>query len=137
MKYLDFEKRGCDFFPGDPDNQESDIGNYRITTPGAIVPLKDGRNMLLEFTCYDRHRYRTTNKRTGDLLKHPVKELVMTCAAGISTSYEGTHHNITGWWRDSNMEREFYATPRKYTEANILDYVNSIAAVHYDAIRYV
>ena len=37
----------------------------------------------------------------------------------------------------SDMETEFYKTSRKYTEKNILDYINSVSSVHYDAIRYV
>ena len=129
--YLYFEKRGCNFF-GD-DYPESDIKNYRITTPGYTVPLKDGRLFCLEFTVNDRYHYRRVNKRTGAQLKKPVKELVMTCAAFLSGSYE----NERGTWGDCEMQRDFYESNVKYTEAAILDYVNSISAVHYDEIRYI
>lgn len=138
MNYLDFEKRGCNFFPGDKDADESDIGNYRITTPGEIVPLKDGRKMLFEFSCYDRTIWRYHNKRTGAKLKKPVVDSVFTCAMHIDTEYSKQEKG--GWfssWRDLNMETEFYKTPRKYTEKNILDYINSVSSAHYDAIRYV
>lgn len=131
--YLLFERRGCEFWHDDTARKESDIGNYRITTPGEIVPGKDGRMYCLEFGCYDRYDIRRTNKRTGKPLKHPVRELTMTTAMSINTQYRNEH----GSWRNLILEGEFYFTPRKYTEQNILDYVNSIAAVHYDGIRYV
>lgn len=142
MNYLDFEKRGCNFFPGDKDNEESDIGNYRICTPGEIVPLKDGRMMLFEFGCYDRQIWRYHNKRNGNKLKKPVVDSVFTCAMHIDTEYSKPEKTSGGFeyrssWRDLNMEKEFYKTPRKYTEKNILDYINSVSSVHYDAIRYV
>lgn len=130
---LRFEKRGCNFFPGDTDAIESDIGNYRIDT-ATRVPLADGRLMFFEFTCYDSYRTRTTNKRTGAPLKKPVRELVMTCCASIDTEYTDADGNH---WRALPLENDFRATPRKYTEANILSYINSIAAVHYDHIEYV
>lgn len=142
MNYLDFEKRGCNFFPGDKDNEESDIGNYRICTPGEIVPLKDGRMMLFEFSCYDRVFWRYHNKRNGNKLKRPVIDSVFTCAMHIDTEYSKPEKTSGGYewrssWRDLSMETEFYKTLRKYTEKNILDYVNSVSAIHYDAIRYV
>ena len=60
----------------------------------------------------------------------------------IDTEYSKPEKTSGGYewrssWRDLNMEMEFYKTPRKYTEKNILDYVNSVSAVHYDEIRYV
>ena len=69
--YLMFERRGCEFFGND--YSDSDIGNYRLTTPGEIVPGKDGRMYCFEFGVYDRYDYRKTNKRTGATLKkaHP------------------------------------------------------------------
>jgi hypothetical protein len=142
MNYLDFEKRGCNFFSGDEVSKESDIGNYRICTPGEIVPLKDGRKMLFEFTCSARQIWRYNNKRTGEKLKKPVLDSVFTCAACMDTEYSKPEVTSGGYewkssWRDLNMEREFYKNPRKYTEKNILDYINSVSSVHYDAIRYV
>lgn len=138
MNYLYFEKRGCNFFSGDKDAQESDIGNYRIVTPGKIVPLKDGRKMLFEFSCYDRQFWRYHNKRTGEKLKKPVLDYVFTCAASIDTEFSKEEKNgFLSSWRDCSMEEEFRKVPRKYTEKNILDYINSVSAIHYDAIQYV
>lgn len=133
MNYLLFEKRGCNFFSGDPDALESNIGNYRIVTPGFTAPMKDGRRFLFEFSCYDKYSYRTINKRTGAQLKKPVKDLVMTCAAAMNTEFK----NENGCWRDSQIEKAFYETPRKYTEENILAYINSVSSVHYDKIKYI
>lgn len=137
-KSLMFERRGCEFFEGDKARVESDIGNYRITTPGEIVPGKDGKMYCLEFENYDRYDTRTTAKKTGKKLKHPVRELTMTNAARIDTQYTDYSETQYGLsYCNLDMERDFYATPRKYTEKNILDYVNSISSEHYDAIIYV
>lgn len=131
---LYLEKRGCDFFAGDPDCLESDVGNYRLDTPGYDIRTKDGRAYLLEFTCYDRYQIRVYNKRTGAKLKHPVRELVMTCACSLSPYWIDDNGTC---WGDHKMTREFYETPRKYTLANILEYVNSISVDHYDRIELI
>ena len=129
--YLYFEKRGCNFFGND--YPESDIKNYRITTPGYTVLLKDGRRFCFEFTVRDKYRYRKENKRTGEKLKKPVHELVTTCAAFMSNSFE----NERGTWCDCAMQRDFNDSNVKYTESVILEYINSVSAVHYDGIRYI
>lgn len=129
--YLMFERRGCEFFKGE--TSDSDIKNYRLTTPGQIVPGKDGNMYCFEFGQYDRYHHRTTNKRTGAKLKKPVDELVMKNAMHIDSQFS----NERGSWRNLQLETEFYKTPRKYTAQNILDYVNSVSSVHYDAILYV
>lgn len=130
---LKFERRGCEFWKDAPERKESDIGNYRITTPGEIIPGKDGRMYCLEFGSYDRRDIRRTNKRNGRPLLHPVSELVMTCATHIDSQFSDDR----GSWCNLEMETEFYKTPRKYTEKNILDYVNSISTQKYDKIAYV
>lgn len=130
MNYLNMEKRGCNFFNGD--FPESDIGNYRITT-ADYIPLKDGRNMFFEFMVNDKYRYRTENKRTGAKLKKPVKELVMTCSAFLNTDYVAENGYS---YHDSCMERNFYWQNVKYTSAEILNYINSVSAVHYDGILF-
>ena len=137
--YLMFERRGCEFWKDDKANEESDIGNYRITTPGEIVPCKNGRNYCFEFVCYDRYNWRKTNKRTGEPLKKPVKELVMTTATHIDTQFTdySSGEKYAPSYRDLNMEREFYKKPMKYTKANILAYINSVSAEHYDDIMFV
>lgn len=132
--YLLFERRGGEFGKDDKARQESDIGNHRITTPGEIVPCKNGKTYLFEFGKYDRYDYKTVSKRNGKQLKKPVRELKMSTALHVNTQYtdeEGLS------WRDLKMEKEFHKTPMKYTEENILKFINSIAAVKYDAIKYV
>ena len=135
MKELFLERRGCEFFKQDEQLvKESDIGNYRIVTPGETIRLKDGRSMLFEFGRNDRYAYRKTHKITGKPLKHVKRDLVMTNALTVGTQFE----NASGCWRDSVMEREFYNLPPvKYTEENILNYVNSVSSEHYDKITYV
>lgn len=128
---LFMEKRGCDFCPGE--HETSDIGNHRICTTGYI-PLADGRKMFLEFTQRDHHRYRTVSKKGNRPLKHPVYELVMHDAAGLDTCFEREEHMF---YRDSKLERSFYEPPRPYTLKTVLDFVNSIAAEHYDTIQFV
>ena len=138
---LMFERRGCEFWKDAPERAESDVGNYRITTPGEIIPGKDGRMYLFEFGCYDRQELRRVSK-TGKPLKHPKTETVMTCAMHLDTEFSKLEKTSGGFefqssWRNLEMESDFYKTPRKYTEKNILDYVNSVSAIHYDAIRYI
>lgn len=135
MKELLLERRGCEFWKQDEQiKKESDIGNYRLVTPGETITLKDGRKMLFEFGNCDRYVYRKTHKVTGKPLKHVKRELAMTTALTVGTQFE----NSAGCWRDSVMEREFYALPPvKYTEKNILNYINSVSADHYDKITYV
>lgn len=128
---LYMEKRGCDFYPGE--HETSDIGNHRICTTGYI-PLADGRKMFLEFTQRDHHRYRTVSKKGNRPLKHPVYELVMRDAAGLDTCFEREEHLF---YRDSKLEQSFYEPPRPYTLKTVLDFVNSIAAEHYDTIQFV
>lgn len=132
--YLLFERMGCEFWKDDKARQESDIGNYRITTPGEIVPCKNGKCYCFEFGCYDRYDYRTISKKGGRQLKNPVRELTMSTAMHLDTQFTDKKGLS---WRDSKMEKEFYVTPVKYTESNILKWVNSIATVKYDSIKYV
>lgn len=138
---LMFERRGCEFWKDAPERAESDIGNYRITTPGEIVPGKDGRMYLFEFGCYDRQELRRVSK-TGKPLKHPKTETVMTCAMHLDTEFSKPEKTSGGFewrssWRNLEMENEFYKTPRKYTLQNVLDYVNSVSTRHYEKIAFV
>lgn len=132
MAILYLERRGCEFFGGD--YKESDIGNYRVTTPGEIIPGKDGKMYCVEFGVYDRYDYRKTHKITGKPLKHSKRELTMTCAMSLDTQYT----DVNGMsWCNLELETEFYKNPRKYTAENILEFVNSISTEHYDSIVYV
>lgn len=132
MKKLILERRGCDFWPGETRTAGSDIGNFRVCTPaGVLVPGKDGRSYILEFTHWERYRYRTTHKRTGAPLKHPVKELVNINALHIDTQYDDDR----GSWRNLELEQEIHAAGLDYTRAGILAAVNMIAAEPYTEIE--
>ena len=135
---LMFERRGCEFWKDAPERAESDVGNYRITTPGEIVPGKDGRMYLFEFGCYDRQELRRVSK-TGKPLKHPKTETVMTCAMHVDTEYtvKNSDYPYGASFRNLEMEKDFYKTPRKYTRQNVLDYVNSVSTRHYEKIAFV
>ena len=134
MNTLKLEKRGCDFNPFDSSVFSSDIGNYRVCTGDYTVRAKNGKTYFLEFTHFDKYRYRSTHKRTGKPLKHPVRELVAACVAHVDACYiaeDGFCYGDIAVWRDC------FDTPRPYTVAGILDIVNSIAAVPYDGIEFV
>lgn len=125
-----FEKRGCNFRPGE--HQGSDIGNYCICTTDYIA-CADGRRMFFEFTRTDRHQFRNTNKRTGAPLKKPVYELVARDIAGINTCYE--RDNL--FFRDLEIERRFFNALVPYTKTAILNFINTVAAQKYTAIEFV
>lgn len=134
MNILKLEKRGCDFSPFDDTVRGSDIGNYRLVTGDYSVPAANGMTYYLEFHHYDKWTTRRTNKRTGKPLARPVRELVANNVAGVSAYYlddDGVCWGDVGVWEAAHDE------PRPYTEAGILDIVNSFAAQHYDAIEYI
>lgn len=132
MNVLKMEKRGCDFFEKRL-YDVSDIGNYRITTAGKI-PWRDGREMFLEISRWDKYIWRTTYKKdpTKELLK-PVRECVARNVAYIANEFD----NERGSWRDTKLERDMNEEPVPYTSQGVLDAVNRYAAVHYDAIEFV
>lgn len=134
MNYLFLEKRGMNFTAGDPINKESDVGNYRVTTPGYTVRGKNGRLYHLDVMRGDRLNYRTVNKRTGATLKKPVYDVVMTNAVFIDASFYDDAGNCYG---DVDVFKAAFNNPRKYTIAGILDAVNEFSADHYDAIEFI
>lgn len=128
---LFMEKRGCDFFHGEHIN--SDIGNYRICT-ASYIKLADGRQMFFEFCRSDRYQFRNVNKRTGAPLKKPVYELVMKDACALNTCYDGGDGMS---YRDLDMEHSFHSSPVPYTLKTVLEFINSVSAKQYSAIRFV
>lgn len=127
--YLLLERRGCEYFKNEtPDT----IKNYRVCT-AERVPGKDGKEYFIEFTKWDKWRYRTTNKRTGAPLKKAVTEIIQRHALHIDTEYE----NENGSWRNSRLEQALNNRGYDYSESDILAAVNSISAVKYDGIKYV
>lgn len=135
MKYLELEKRGCEFSARDSIAERSDIGNYRLCTHDENVLLKDGRKFFFEFTACDRYAYRTTHKITGKELLHPKRDLLLPDALCVGTQWTD---DLGLSWRDSKIETAFYAAaPVPYTQESILNFVNSISAEHYDAIKFI
>ena len=130
---LMLERRGCEFFKADESAKKSDIGNYRLTVPGYIFDAKNGRRYCIEITKATKYKTRTTNLRTGQPLKHPVQELVSDCLAHFSFSFEDER----GTWGDLEQDRAAWAAEVPYTEAAILDYLNTISARPITKLLYV
>lgn len=131
--YLLLERRGCEFFKNDDINNYSDVGNYRLTTPGEIVRGKDNKFYCLEFTQYERYNYRKLSLRGGKPLKHPVKELVNINALHTATEYS----NERGSWANLALEGELHSKNYSFAEKDILNAANDVSAVQFDAIKYV
>ena len=133
MKTLYLEKRGCDFWKDDKINNISDVGNYRVGSYDYSIKGKDGNNYILEFTNWDRYIYRKTNKRTGEPLKHEVKEILLINALHVDTEFE----NERGTWANLKLESKLHEKPILYTLENILKVVNEISVDHYDKVEFV
>ncbi len=134
MNILKLEKRGMDFIPNDERVRGSDIGNYRVCTGDYTVRAKDGNTYFLDLMRTDAYTSRTLNKRTGEPLKHPVRELVAPNTVAMWCAYMDADGRA---WGNAEMERDIYGSHFPYTVAGILDAVNSIAAVPYDGIEFV
>lgn len=136
MKTLYLEKRGCDFLPYDKRTEQSDLGNYRICTPGYDVLGKDGNMYHLSFMLRSEFRYRYRNKRTGAMLKKPVRETVYDSAMMTNCSYIDSDGAC---WGNSPLEIALLDDRRfKYTVVGILDAVNYICGEEvYDRIKFV
>lgn len=117
--YLLLERRGCEFWPGEPENKESDIGNYRVCTPWEMIPGKDGNTYFLEFGMWKRQE---------------GKKAATTYQLHLDTQYTGSDGYSL---RNLNMEKPYNGNPKPYTTASILEIVNAISADHYDAIKWV
>ena len=119
----------------DDANIPTDIKNHRIRTIENvdIMYKKESYNMFFEFTFWERHAYRTVNKRTGKQLKNAVNELVNPMGIGIDTEYEKDEYDdIKGYkwrssWRLSALEKEAYDMNLSYTKAGILRIINRYA----------
>lgn len=132
---LFLETRGCDFFKGDRINNLSDVGNYRVGIYDNSIKAKNGRAYILEFNSCDHWRYRTTHKKTGRELKHPVREIVKECALHLDTQFdELSPEGFPLSYRDCKIEREYYNRHFAYTLEAILQVVNEISIKQYDKI---
>ena len=110
----------------------TDVKNHRVRVLENIDICYQGKNynMFFEFLHGVHWHYRTTNKRTGKELKHPVYTIDLVDGMYLDTQYEklekvfddGTPFYSS--WRNSAFEREFYNEHLEFTRANILKVVN-------------
>lgn len=127
---------GCNY----NESYSGDVNNHRVRVVDNIDIIFEGKqyNLFFEFTQRTSYRYRTTNKRTGKELKHPVYELINKNGLGIDTQYEKEEKesNYTWFssWRLSALEKEVYNSNPEYTRKNILDIVNKYAVKPFDKV---
>lgn len=133
-KILYLEKRGCNFFNDDNIKTVSDVGNYRVCTPDECIIGKDGNKYLLEFSNWDKYRYRTENKRTGKPLKNPVRELIMADAVYTDTQYTANNGLC---YCNLKLEKKINSVDRLYTLESILQIVNEISKDNYIKIEFI
>lgn len=131
---LFIECRGCDFFPGDRINQLSNVGNYRVGVYDYSIKAKNGKTYILEFNGCDRWHYRTTNKRNGQPLKNPVKELIKERALHLDSQYDEEREGGILSFRDCPLEHDIFIRNLDYTLENILQVVNEISIKQYNNI---
>ena len=127
---LFLECRGRYFFESDRINTLSDVGNYRVGVYRNQVTAADGRKFTLEFGSYPKYQTRSTHKKTGKPLKHPVRELVLENALHVSTEFE----NERGSWADLALERTLNGMELTYTKENILKVVNTVSVKQFDCV---
>lgn len=119
--HVRLEKRGCNFWKDSRESKISDVGNYRVGIYDYLIPGENGRMYVVEFGNWNHYQTRTTNKRTGQPLKKPVRELVQECALHISTQFEEQRpgENYKSCWADLNLESEIYKLNLPYTMEGI------------------
>ena len=112
-------------------NITTDIKNHRVRVLENIDIIYKGEkyNMFFEFTQCTHREYRTTNKRTGQPLKHPKVETILTDALGLDAQFEKleTRRDGSTWessWRKCDLEEEVRKECHKYTRADVLEVVN-------------
>ena len=135
IKTLYLEERGCAArFP-------YDLNNHRYTTVERVPVVMDRqlRQMYFEFSQYEAHRTRTENKRTGQPLKHPVRELVNPFALAVHTEYEITEYMYDGTpytacYGCHKIERKSFEEAADFCKKNILHVVNEYAIDFYSKI---
>lgn len=129
-RILKMKKMGMDFLDGE--YLKSDIGNHRIRVVEDIE-LKDGRMMFFEFMVWKKYIWRYHNKKTGQPLKKPIKELFNDTALAIDTQYE----NEKGCYRDSTIEKAVYSLGFDYKKSSILTIINMFSKKQYTDIEFI
>ena len=130
---LELIKMGMDYDQETTAKHNDGINNYRVRTTGECIPGKDGKMYFVEFTTSDRYITRTINKRNGQPLKKPVRELVLSHALWIDTQYT----NERGSYRNIKFEREMYNKFYVYNIENILATVNELSTNKYTTIKFI
>ncbi len=103
---------------------DSDVGNHRVR---AAFTTKTGNHMVIDFSHAPLIRFH--NKRTGALLKKPVREdKQILCLDTNMYSDNGM------CYRSIDLEKFFWDAKLPYTKDSILTVINSIAQEHYDAV---
>ena len=130
---LFLERRGCEFNENEIISAISNIGNHRLTTTGYTFQCANGRAYHVEIMHADKYVWRYTNMRTGAKLRKPIRERKAVCVAHFRFSYEDER----GCWADLDLEQAAWAAEVPFNESDILSYLNTLAAVAYDDIKYV
>lgn len=107
----------------------SEIDNFRLATKDYEVMGKDGKMYFLYFSHWERYHYRTTNKRTGEELKKPVKELVNPNALSIDTCYCGKDGFC---YRNAKLEKEISDLNLLYNSKGIKQALYIITGENYE-----
>ena len=126
------QKRGCDFW--NDEEAQSDISNYRVTTPAETIRGKDGNLYFLEFCLWrNKGHYRTTTKNGQRELKKPVFEIDAKNCLCIHTQYETKE----GCFANISLEKRINKLNLPYTKQGILEAVNIISKNQYNKIKFI
>lgn len=133
METLYLEKRGCDFFKGDAISNNSDLGNYRITTINYI-PFKDGKDYFLEFSSYTKNVWRFTHKRNpSKKLAHPIIDKAIPYLMAASNEFRTSDGTFTNLDLYADMRKKGY----RFNKHDLLALVNEYSVKHYTDIEFV
>lgn len=133
MKTLFLEKRGCDFYNGADIAKVSNVGNFRVGSYNYTINGKDGNKYVFEFTQGQKRKNRTTNKKNGKPLKHPILEIVKEYCLHLNATYEKDGMS----WGNTIMEIAVWEMNLDYTLENILKVVNMLSVEQYDKIEFI
>lgn len=119
MKTLYLEKRGLNFLEGDPLNELSDIGNYRVGAYNDSIKGKDGNNYSIEFLSFTL------------IDKKILKNKNALAVKGQFTAKDGITYCM------SSSLTEQLEKNKSYTQAHILKAVNELSIEQYDVIEFI
>ena len=120
---LYLEKRGCDFFKGDPINEQSDVGNYRVF---MSFTDKNGVEVCGDICRGDVYRYK--HKITGKPLKH--RKFEHSCGLYEHFQYTEQETGLTFGYKLP----EGILDGLRYTLKDILWLVNQLSKDEYTSV---